>query len=87
MPNRYARACNSQFPLFSQNMQKWLPSTKSISMRLRRWALSASELLSTMLPATAGCVHAAAGRPLTMTVQIRQLPCGVSPFMAQRRGM
>jgi hypothetical protein len=26
-----AMACSSQLPLFSQNMQKWLPSTKSIS--------------------------------------------------------
>ena len=34
-----------------------------------------------------GLVQAACGRPLTSTVQTRQLPHGVRPFMAHRCGM
>ncbi len=32
-------------------------------------------------------LQAAAGRPLTRTVQTRQLPQGLSPFIQHRRGM
>ena len=41
---------------------------------------------STTMPGATGCVQAACGRPLTRTVQTRQLPNGSSPFIQQSRG-
>jgi hypothetical protein len=73
-------------PLFSQNMQKWLPSTKSMSTRSRRSSRRSGVSFSITMPAATGWVQAACARPLTRTVQTRQEPEGSSPFMKQSRG-
>jgi hypothetical protein len=68
-------------------MQKWLPSTKSISMSTFRYSFSSSVSDSTTTPSCTGCVHAEHGRPLTVTVHTRQLPHGSSSGLWHRRGM
>jgi hypothetical protein len=68
-------------------MQKWLPSLKSISTTLLRQPPISGVSLRTTIPSAAGWVQAACGRPLTITVQTRQAPAGVTPFRKHRRGM
>ncbi len=87
MPNRLARACSSQAPLFSQNGQKWLPSTKSISMMRRRCAVISGVSFSTTMPPATGMVQALVTLPFTLTEQTRQCPPGRSFACAQSRGM
>ena len=76
MPKRYASAWSSQKPLFSQNMQKWFPSTKSMSMMFRRYSLSSAVSFSTTAPSATVWTQAAWMRPFTRTEQTRQLPWG-----------
>jgi hypothetical protein len=65
-----------QWPLFSQDGQKWLPSTNSSWTIMRRSALSSAVSLCTSAPAFAGWVQEVACAPLIFTVQSLQLPCG-----------
>ncbi len=76
MPSRLARACSSQFPLFSQNGQKWLPSTKSISTMRRRCAFISGVSFSTSMPPATGMVQALVTLPFTLTEQTLQWPPG-----------
>jgi hypothetical protein len=55
-----------------------LPSANSICTSVRRNSFSSSVLLSTSVADSAGVVHAAIIRPLTLAVQTLQLPCGVN---------
>ena len=75
-------------PLFSQNMQKWLPSTKSMSMMFLAVFLQLGGfVLHDHAPSVTVCAQAAWMRPLTRTVQTRQLPWGTRFLYAHSRGM
>ena len=76
--NSYPSACNWQLPLFSHPGQKWLPSTNSICNIARRIAFSSGVSTTSSCPVDAMIVHAETVRPLTITVQSLQLPCGVN---------
>lgn len=86
-PEAVGQGRSSQLPLFSQNMQKWFPSTNIMSMILRRCCSSGSVSFSITMPSMAGFTQAAWGRPSTNTVQMRQLPIGRSSLWEQSRGM
>jgi hypothetical protein len=58
-------------------MQKWFPSTKSMSTMFRRYSWSSGVSFSTIAPSATVWTHAAWMRPFTRTEQTRQLPLGV----------
>ena len=73
--------------LLQMLLQKWLPSTNSICSSVLRCAFSSAVALSTSSPGAARTVQAAPMRPSTLTVQMRQEPCGANSGCQHRCGM
>src|ERR1035441_3039848 len=81
--------CSSQWLLETHTEQTWLRSEKRNSRAMRRYCLSFSELVVTLMPSCTGVVHAGSSRftPDTSTMHKRQAPTGDRLSSQQSVGM